>query len=115
MFNAEVLDVTDGDTLLCRVDRGMRDYSTWSVRVLGINCWGRETEAGAAAREYVRSILPVGSLVILHTVKPDKFGGRVLADVRYPGGSLAGHLVLSGWAAPWAGRGERPYPAWPRV
>lgn len=97
----------------------MRDSSTWSVRLLG--CAARELAdpGGTAARDWLRGLLPAGAPVVLGTVKPDKYGGRVDAAVWYealPGAvvNLADTLIREHWAAPWDGRGAQPKPPWPR-
>lgn len=113
VYNATVLEVVDGDTFICRADRGMRDYSVWSIRILGINCAPRDTDAGQGAKRYLEYLLPVGEPVLLYTVKPDKFGGRLLARVEFDGGDLATRMLRSEWALPWNGRGPAPIPVGP--
>jgi endonuclease YncB( thermonuclease family) len=117
-FNAWILDWVDGDTLIAKVDRGMRDYSTWNVRCLGYAALELSEPGGVEAREELRRRWPVGSPVVLATVKPDKYGGRNLArvTVRHGGAptDLAALLVQEGWALPWNGKGQQPKPAWPR-
>jgi endonuclease YncB( thermonuclease family) len=117
-LNAWVLEVHDGDTILFRVDRWMRDYSTWNVRVLG--CAARELAdpGGPEARDWLRMLLPVGTPVVLTTAKPDKFGGRMDAHVWFQavGGvaDLTEVMIGAGWAARWNGTGKQPKPPWPR-
>jgi hypothetical protein len=110
-INAWVLEPWhDADTGLFRVDRGNRDYSVWSVRVLG--CAARELAdpGGPEARDWLRMLLPVGTPVVLTTAKPDKFGGRIDAHVWFQavGGpaDLTEVMIGAGWAARWNGTGE---------
>jgi endonuclease YncB( thermonuclease family) len=117
-FNAWVLEWHDGDTLICKVDRGVRDYSTWNVRTLGYACLELSEPGGIDTRDELIRRWPVGSPVVLATVKPDKYGGRLLArvtvlDSKAPR-DLADVLVAEGWALPWNGKGKQPKPPWPR-
>jgi endonuclease YncB( thermonuclease family) len=119
LYNAWVLEPWhDADTGLFRVDRGNRDYSVWSVRVLG--CAARELAdpGGVEARDWLRMLLPVGTPVVLTTAKPDKFGGRIDAHVWFSavGGvaDLTEVMIGAGWAARWNGTGKQPKPPWPR-
>ena len=118
VYNATILTVHDGDTLTVRVDRGNRDYSEWDIRLLGCNAQELAALGGVNARDHLRELLPAGTRVVLQTVRPDKYGGRWLARVWYPttGGpvDLAQHLIDTGWAAAWDGKGAKPVPAWPR-
>jgi hypothetical protein len=126
-FNAWVLEWHDADTVLAKVDRGRRDYSTWSVRVLGSSArevpfQGRPGEPGGiealaeAARRW-----PIGTPLVLATVKPDKYGDRQLARVVAHDPFLnvsvdvATELIRDQWAAPWNGAGKAPKPPWPRT
>lgn len=117
-YNAIVLDVHDGDTIRCRVDRGFRDYSEWPIRLVG--CAARELSepGGKDARDNLRTLLPVGTQVLLHTLKPDKFGDRkdALVTVEVDGKELdlATYLISEGWAVEWTGQGTQPKPVWPR-
>jgi endonuclease YncB( thermonuclease family) len=119
-FNAWVDEWHDGDTVICKVDRGDRDYSTWSVRVLGSSCNELDEPGGPEAQAEVTRRWPPGTPLVLATLKPDKYGGRHLARVvvAHPiRGSVdvATELVEDGWAMPWNGRGAPPKPSWPRV
>jgi endonuclease YncB( thermonuclease family) len=126
-FNAWVDEWTDGDTVVCRVDRGDRDYSTWNVRVLGASC--RETPkprfgikgepGGLECQAEVTRRWPPGTALTLATVKPDKYGGRHLGLVVAAGPdgpvNVADELVRDQWAARWNGKGKAPKPPWPRT
>jgi endonuclease YncB( thermonuclease family) len=124
-FNAWVDEWHDADTVICRVDRGRRDYSTWNVRVLGSSArevpfGGRPGEPGGEeARDEAARRWPPGTRLVLATVKPDKYGDRQLALVvaAGPGGSVnvAEELIRDQWAARWNGQGKAPKPPWPRT
>ncbi len=119
LFNAWVLSWHDADTLLAKVDRGLRDYSTWNVRALGYAARELSEPGGREALQWLTGHLAIGSAVVLATVKPDKYGGRLLARVFHqaaPGVTvdLASTMIAEGWGAPWNGRGPQPKPPWPR-
>jgi micrococcal nuclease len=84
-YLATVISVYDGDTITVSVDLGFHISQTMSVRLARINSpevrGGSSTE-GLEARDYLRSILPVGTRVTLVTHKDgrEKYG-RYLADV----------------------------------
>lgn len=120
VYNAQVIDWHDGDTVLCRVDRGDRDYSTWSVRLWNTATRELSDPGGPEAQAEVTRRWPPGTALILLTAKPDKYGTRKLARVvaQEPDGSsvdVSVALIASGWALPWNGRGEQPKPPWPRI
>ena len=84
-YSATVISVYDGDTITVCVDLGFHISQTMSVRLARINCpevRGSSSVAGLEARDYLRSILPVGTRVTLVTHKDgrEKYG-RYLADV----------------------------------
>jgi hypothetical protein len=125
-FNAWVLEWHDADTVLCRVDRGRRDYSTWSVRVLGSSArevpnppFTKGEPGGPEAQAEATRRWPAGTPLVLATVKPDKYGDRQLArviahDPLRGSVDVATELIADLWAAPWNGRGAPPKPPWPR-
>lgn len=119
-YNAEILEWHDGDTVLCRVDRGVRDYSMWSIRLAGCALRELDDPGGPEALEEVNRRLPPGSKVVLSTLKPDKYGDRKDARIWHRGADgrlteLSGDLIADGWAAFWTGRGAQPKPPWPRA
>lgn len=120
LINATILDWHDGDTVLIRADRWMRDYSTWSIRILGIACLELADPGGPETRDYCARRWPAETEVVLQTTKPDKYGDRKDARVWYEGANgipyeIAADLIHDRWALPWNGRGKQPKPAWPRI
>ena len=84
-YLATVISVYDGDTITVSVDLGFHITQTMSVRLARINSpevRGGSSTDGLEARDYLRSILPVGTRVTLVTHKDgrEKYG-RYLADV----------------------------------
>ena len=119
LYNAQVIDVHDGDSLRVYVDRGMRDYSVWAIRLLGCNARELSAPGGPEARDELMRRLPPGMAVVLATVKPDKYGERKDAAVYYttPDGvthDLVADLIADNWAAAYDGSGPMPVPPWPR-
>ncbi len=115
-YNATVVRVVDGDTVIMDVDLG---FSCWvrdlSFRLLGCNAREHSQIGGKEARANLEKLLPAGMKVKLTSVQTDKFGGRYDALIMLPDGNdLATLLVESGWAAAWTGNGAKPVPPWPR-
>lgn len=115
-YRALIAEVHDGDTLRADVDLG---FNVWlhaqSFRLLGCNARELAEPGGKEARDHLRALLPVGTVVTLTSVKVDKYGSRwdarvVLAD----GTDLVAGLITDNWAAPWDGTGTKPVPPWPR-
>lgn len=84
-YSATVISVYDGDTITVCVDLGFHISQTMSVRLARINSpevRGASSEDGLKARDFLRSLLPVGEKVTLVTHKDgrEKYG-RYLADV----------------------------------
>jgi endonuclease YncB( thermonuclease family) len=121
VFNGTIERVVDGDTLVVLADRGMRDYSRWTVRLAGIGARELDEPGGVEAAQMLATMARIGSPCVLATVKPDKYASRVLATVWVPGLDkpkpldVGASLVYRGYAVPWDGRGAQPKPPWPLV
>ena len=121
VFNATVVRVVDGDTVEMTIDRGMYDYAgsvehPLPIRLFGINAREHNEPGGPEATAHLAAQLPVGTPVVLHTVKPDKYAPRWLAIVEtatVP--DLGAVLVAQQWAAPYTGSGTKNVPPWPRT
>lgn len=108
-LEAEVIEVVDGDSLRVRVHIWLGQQVETLVRIRGIDtperrgrCSDERVLASAAQRELER--LVAGRSVILSRIAADKYGGRVLADVRLPGGgTLALALLAGGFARAYDG------------
>ncbi len=104
-YRAVVRHIIDGDTFDCFVDLGWNDYRYQAVRLLG--CDTPEINrpdtkvAGLAARDFVKSVMPPGSRVVLYTKQdPDSFG-RYLARIKLENGlDLTDVLLSAGHAEP---------------
>ena len=91
-YTATVERIVDGDTIDLDFDLGFDVHVRHRVRLKGVDTpetYGvkkdsEEYQKGLAAKKYVESKMPIGSIVIVKTYK-DKKGkyGRILAEV-YP-------------------------------
>ena len=89
-YNAKVLRIVDGDTIDVDIDLG---FGVWihkeRIRLEGIDTPESRTrdleekKFGLLSKEYVRSLLPVGSIVKLVCKSYDSKGkfGRILGDI----------------------------------
>ena len=79
-YEAIVLRVVDGDTLVCRIDCGFNTKVKQILRLRGINAPETDTDEGAAAKRFVQSLIKIGDTIVVRTSTSDKFD-RYLADV----------------------------------
>ncbi len=98
-YQATVLSIHDGDTMTLRIDMGRRIYSDDAIRLYRINAPELSQPGGKEARDFLRSLVPIGSEVRVQTHKNsrDKYG-RWLGDVWHNGICVNDHLVDSGHA-----------------
>jgi len=94
--------VHDGDTINIRLDLGF-DLTVYTrVRVFGINSPELSNAAGVVARDYARTLLPVGAAVLVVSHGWDKYGGRIDGDVTLADGrDFAQAMVETGHATPY--------------
>jgi endonuclease YncB( thermonuclease family) len=100
-----VVDVVhDGDTIYVKLDVGF-DLTVYTrVRVLGINAPELSTDAGKAARDFAKTLLPVGEGVEVVSHGWDKYGGRIDGEIFLPNGDSFGKTMIdNGYAVPYAG------------
>lgn len=108
---AEVVRVIDGDTVEVRARAWIDTEVTTRVRVGGIDTPEKgprakcQVEAAMAERASAatRAALPKGAAVLLRDIRPDKYGGRVVAAIEGPEGDLAAALLAAGLARPYDG------------
>jgi micrococcal nuclease len=84
-YKATVVSVYDGDTITVDIDMGFHITMRQSVRLAEINApevRGIDKILGQRSRDRLRELLPIGSVVTLHTFKDGKEKyGRYLATV----------------------------------
>lgn len=105
----------DGDTChITVVDVLLSTPVLLAVRILGINANELDEPGGPEARGALAELLPLGTVVSLRHVHPDKFAGRILAQVITGGGVDVGPwLIGRGLAVGWNGTGPKPKVPWP--
>ncbi len=108
---ASVVRVVDGDTLLVRARIWVRQDVETLVRILGIDApeagkrarCPEEEKLGELAVSAMKHLVRGGSLN-LYDVRPDKYGGRVLARVENGEGQDVGKALLDGhYVRPYGG------------
>lgn len=97
-FYATVLKITDGDTLKVFVNLGFDVSINISIRIKGINApelnKPESAEAGKASRDYLASIVPIGSQIVIHTEKYRQSFTRFVGDVYTENGSNVAKLMV---------------------
>lgn len=102
--NAHVLNVYDGDTMTVVADMGFRMSIELKLRLNRIDTPELNTDAGKAARDALRKLLPVGTEIGIQTYKdPHEKYGRWLAEVWLGTESINDLLVTMGLARPYDG------------
>jgi endonuclease YncB( thermonuclease family) len=84
------------------------------VRIAGINANELHEPGGPEAAAALATLLSPGTVVTMRRLRPDKFAGRVVAQVTTADGvDVAAWLVDHGLAVPWSGVGVKPHVPWP--
>lgn len=109
-YPARVAGVHDGDTVMLDIDLGFDHLISaldWngstriSCRVFGINAPELSTAAGKVARDFAKSLLPIGSNCLVTSHGWDKYGGRFDGTITLSDGrDFAEVMVASGNAVP---------------
>lgn len=81
-YSATIVRVVDGDSAYAEVSLGFHLKLEISMRLEGINAPELNTAAGKLARDYLKSLIPAGTAVLIRTYKDpkDKYG-RWLARI----------------------------------
>lgn len=106
---------TDGDTIkILAVEPYFGVPVVLAVRIAGINCPDRGEGGYQEVNAALAAWLPIGRVVTLTGLKPDKYAGRCDAAITtIDGASVAGWLLDQGYAVLWDGVGPRPLVPWP--
>ena len=108
IFAALVVSVYDGDTFTARIPVWDNVEVVTAVRIRGIDTpeikgkCPAEKAAALKAKARLAELLSAGQVQLFH-VEPDKYAGRVDADVSVGGNPVAGVLVAEGLARPYTG------------
>ena len=101
MYKAIVEKVVDGDTVDLLIDCGFNITRKERIRFYGVDAWetrGEEREAGLKAKDFVKSLLPVGSQCVVRTGKQQGKFGRYLGEIFVDDKSLNELLLEHGHA-----------------
>src|SRR3990167_7600233 len=82
LYNAEVVRVIDGDTVVLSVDLGFKVFTEQPCRLAGIDSPEMKTDEGKNAKLYLEELFPKGTQELLDSRKLDKYG-RALGNVYY--------------------------------
>jgi endonuclease YncB( thermonuclease family) len=77
-YTAQVLRITDGDTLQLQIDLGFSVHIVQSCRLVRIDAPEMSTMQGFTARQFVVDTLAAATAVKVNTSKPDKYGRRLV-------------------------------------
>lgn len=105
IYNAKLVRVVDGDTIVCDIDLGFYMTARMPVRLAHINAPEHNAAGGTAATNHLKALLGNGNLV-LKTFKPHDKYGRYLAEVFWAENNVNALMVLGGHAVAYEG-GER--------
>lgn len=87
VFDAELIRVVDGDTLLLDIDLGFEVTKRQRVRLAAVNTFSPSSKKGQAATLFVAERLSKADRVVVHTKRAD-LHGRYVAHVFYSTRSL---------------------------
>ena len=102
-YEAEVIRVIDGDTIVLRIDLGFKLSWKVSCRLHGIDCpelrskSASERVAAKAAKDFTQGELAIGITVLVYSIELDKYG-RPLVDIFYGDKHLNEELVSNNHA-----------------
>lgn len=98
---ATVVRVIDGDTVVMDVDLGFYLTIRMSCRLYGIDApevVGATAEAGKASRDHLMGLLPVGTPVVIESIKADKYAGRFDGIIMLQTVNINEQMVTDGYA-----------------
>lgn len=98
-YNATVEKITDGDTVHLLIDLGMSIFTREACRLHRINAPEMGTPEGKPSRDNLAKLIPIGTSVLVHTIKDrnDKYG-RLLARIWHKGVCINDQQVTDGHA-----------------
>ena len=101
-YEAVVVSVYDGDTVTLEIDLGFSTKRVERCRLSRINApeiRGDERAKGILSHDYLKSLLPVGSVVYVQTIRDarEKYG-RYLAEIHIKDGCVNDLMVKAGHA-----------------
>lgn len=102
-YEAIITRIVDGDTLDVLIDLGLQTHRKEKIRLYGINAYELNTPQGIKARERLLQLLPVGSIVIIKTIKDkkEKYGRYLGIITNSQGQEINPLMVNEGHAVPY--------------
>jgi len=88
IYRGLVERVIDGDTLVVRIDLGLRVHTVQHLRVRGIDAPELSTEAGQIAKALVTQFFLLKPHILVQTYKDQQSFSRWIADVYLSDGTL---------------------------
>ena len=101
-YQATIVRVVDGDTLIADLDLGFHITHQITARLLGINAPEMRTPAGPPARDALSGLI-LGKQFEVETVKDrkEKYGRYLLTVLLPDGSSVNDWMVANGHAVPY--------------
>ncbi len=107
--------VVDGDTLQTEVKSLPTPLNHVLIRIRGIDTpesnylakCEREKYLGLEAKRYLTNLVSQRSKMTITNYKYDKYGGRIVADVRIKGIDIGKKMIELGYARPYNGTGSK--------
>jgi endonuclease YncB( thermonuclease family) len=100
----EIDRVHDGDTVICHLllhpNEGGEAHEV-NVRLEGINAPELNTAEGIAARDYLRTLLPSGTPMVIVSRRRDKYGRFLGRVVLLDGTDVSTMMLIAGHAIPY--------------
>lgn len=102
IYAAQLVRVTDGDTMVLDIDLGFRLRATMPIRLLGVNTPEMSTPEGHAARDWAIEWFAQHPDLHVATAKdPEKYGRWLGVVQPRSGPSLNEALLTAGMAVPY--------------
>lgn len=106
-YNAKVIRVVDGDSVWLEVDVGFHVSYRYNFRLADIDTPELrssdpvEKAKAYAAKERLEQLLPVGSQVIVESLKPGKYGRWITRITTRAGTQVNTTMITEGHAVPY--------------
>lgn len=110
-----IVQVYDGDTIKTNISRMPEPLNKYSIRIRNVDTPERgyrakcEKEAKLAedAKQFVIDLIGNTDTMKVENFSHDKYGGRIVADVRVNGKNIGEELIKNGYAVHYDGTGAK--------
>lgn len=105
-YNAKILRIVDGDTVEVELDLGFHIKYKNTVRLVRINTAELrakdvdERNYAKQAKEFIASLLPVDSMVLVKSTSLDKYG-RILGEIMVGDLNISDKMLAESMARPY--------------